>query len=141
MSSQLVVEQSIRGLEWEVVLPIGGDGRGPWQVASSEYNAVMQNLRVILGVEPGEWTRRPWVGTGLSSIVDEPATEDTLSIARAVIRAQITLYERRLDLTRLLASYPPIDLDDVVKLKVEIYGIIVATGERLAVAITLTFEV
>ena len=134
------VNQVLRGLEWEVVHPLGSDGQGPWLPVSSEYAAVLQNLPILLLVEPGEWLMRPLLGSPLAFILDDPTSDTTLSMARTVVRTQITEHEPRLELTRVTAEFGTAPADDLVQLVIGIFGVVKVTGERLAVRININFD-
>lgn len=141
-----VRDLALGGLEWEVVLPLGADGRGPWVQCATERDAVIQNLRTILSVEPGEWPLRPLLGTPFSALLDDPSNERTINVARAMIRGQIEQWERRLEvldlqveITQRTVVVGGVNVDQTA-LIVQIYGVIKATGEILQTSLSTSFN-
>lgn len=133
---------------FEIVEPMGADAAGPWQPTSTIKSAIVQNLRSILLVEPGEWIVRPRVGSPLPALIDDPATERNLALVRATVRAAVERHEPRYNLipAGVTAEYESRTVTENaqsvrrVYLVVTLKGNILDTGESLTVTLAASYE-
>lgn len=79
--------------QFSIYAPVGFDGRAPFSPITTEQARMIQNVRMILGTEQGEWPMDPLKGCNLRSFLDEPADDLTVRLVRASIKRQIQKYE------------------------------------------------
>jgi hypothetical protein len=71
-------------------------------VATAEAEAdIQQSIRIILGTVPGERVMQPDFGCGIHSMVFEVVDAATMTRIASMVRAELTRYEARIELTEV----------------------------------------
>lgn len=117
--------------------PSGADGKAALSAILDLKTRVSQNIRAILGTEPGQRVMRQ-VGLPLSWLLYEPADEVTTIMARAAILQVLTTFEPRATFGSVNVTITQ-DNNSIV-LNISIFATLKETSEALIVTESITLR-
>ena len=85
--------------------PTGGIG------LSSNVAEIEQAIRLIIGTSPGERAMRPTFGCRIHELVFAPLTDETLGLARRYVQEALGMWEPRITVDAVLATFDPSERD------------------------------
>jgi phage baseplate assembly protein W len=96
------------GTGW--AFPLQVNDRGEVEMSGHEQD-IQEAIRIILGTAKGERVMHPDFGCGIHNYVFEVINSSTLTLIETGVREALTLWEPRIDLTKVDVKMP--DRDDL----------------------------
>ncbi|MCA9490141.1 MAG: GPW/gp25 family protein [Myxococcales bacterium] len=127
-------EARLFGKGWAFPPRVGADGRVAW---STGRDNVRENIRVILSTEARERVMLPRFGAGLQRFLYEPNNVATRHAIRERVQKTLAKSERRIKVESVEVSEEP---DDARAVRVDIRYVLVATGAKERVGLTVQLE-
>ena len=114
----------IVGTGWS--FPLGINSAGGISLSSSS-NDIEQAIGIIVSTSPGERVMRPTFGCRVHELVFAPSTDDTLNLARQFVEEALAMWEPRIDVVEVDASF---NRDDIRMMDIQISYTVRATKDE-----------
>ena len=121
-----------------ISVPPRAGPRGYFAVPGTEEQEIRESVEQVVFVNPGERFMRNDIGVPLQSFVFDPIDEIFEAMIEGYVRAQITRWEHRVSVTRVVAAREEMD-DGSMAVSLYVDYTIISTGRTDSTKVNSTF--